>query len=184
MELMVLIITYIFRRRLLRLQIQMHKLTLYMTAQKMKFSIKVTLSVDLKICQYFCLHIKIVCRRFHIKTPFTFWDTLTWVMWKVYFQIFRNNGIRWKLAYFLRNAQTSRTNNSRIRRITNAKFSEYCHYMDTNILGGFQICISVPLRISSVNVTKYSVSKYLMKNFIFCAVYFLNIDQVSMIMII
>ena len=72
MELMVLIITYKLWRRLLRLQIQIHKLTLYMTAQKIKFSIKVTLIADLKFCQYFCLHIKIVCRRFHIKTPFTF----------------------------------------------------------------------------------------------------------------
>ena len=27
----------------------------------------------------------------------------------------------------------------------NAKFSGYCFYMDTNIWGDFQICISVPL---------------------------------------
>ena len=26
----------------------------------------------MKICQYFCLHMKIICWRFHIKTPFTF----------------------------------------------------------------------------------------------------------------
>ena len=35
-------------------------------------------------------------------------------------------------------------NNSRILRIKNAKFSGY-FYMNTNILGDFQICISAPL---------------------------------------
>ena len=37
-------------------------------------------------------------------------------------------------------------NNSIIIRIKNAKFSDYCFYMNTNIYGNFQICISVPLR--------------------------------------
>ena len=46
---------------------------------------------------------------------------------------------------FLRNVQTSLVNNSRILRIDNAKFSEYCFHMNTNIQGDFQICISVPL---------------------------------------
>ena len=50
-----------------------------------------------------------------------------------------------KLAYFFRNSQTSRVNNSRILRIKNAKFSGYCFYMKTNLYGNFQICISVPL---------------------------------------
>ena len=36
-------------------------------------------NADLKICQYIRLHMKIiVCRRFHIKTPFTFWEMRTW----------------------------------------------------------------------------------------------------------
>ena len=50
-----------------------------------------------------------------------------------------------KLAYFLRNLQNSLTNNSRILRIKNAKFSGCCFYINTNLLGDFQICISVPL---------------------------------------
>ena len=29
-------------------------------------------NADLKICQYLRLHMKITCRRFHAKTPFTF----------------------------------------------------------------------------------------------------------------
>ena len=29
-------------------------------------------NADLKICQYFCLRMKIICRRFHFKTHFTF----------------------------------------------------------------------------------------------------------------
>ena len=31
------------------------------------------INADLKICQYLCLHMKILCWRFHIKTPFAFW---------------------------------------------------------------------------------------------------------------
>ena len=49
------------------------------------------------------------------------------------------------MAYFLGNLPTSRTNNSRIFRITNAKFSRYCFYTNTNLKENFQICISVPL---------------------------------------
>ena len=54
-------------------------------------------------------------------------------MWKICLQTFRNNGICYKLAYFLRNLQTSRVNNSRILRIKNAKFWGYYFYMNTNI---------------------------------------------------
>ena len=52
-----------------------------------------------------------------------------------------------KFAYFLRNLQTLRTNNSRIPRIKNAKFSGYCFYMNTNIWGDFQICVRVSLTV-------------------------------------
>ena len=41
--------------------------------------------------------------------------------------------------------QILRVNNSRILTIKNAKFSEYYFYMNLNILGDFQFCISVPL---------------------------------------
>ena len=91
-------------------------------------------------------YLKIMYWRFHIKTPFTFWDTHTLEMWKVCLQTFRNNRICKKLAYFLRKLQVSRANDSRILRIKNAKFSGYCLYMDTNIYWDFQICISVPLK--------------------------------------
>ena len=50
-----------------------------------------------------------------------------------------------KLAYFLRNLQNSRANNSRTFNIKNAKFSGYCFHLNTNISGDFQICISVTL---------------------------------------
>ena len=50
-----------------------------------------------------------------------------------------------KLAYILRNLQTSRAINSRILRIGNVKFSGYCFNMNTHIQRDFQICISVPL---------------------------------------
>ena len=54
--------------------------------------------------------------RFHIKTPFTFWDMRPWGMWKVCLQIFRSKRICSNLAYFLRNLRTSRANNLRIQK--------------------------------------------------------------------
>ena len=51
-----------------------------------------------------------------------------------------------KIAYFLKKIQTSREHNSRILKAKNAKFSGYCFYMNPNIWGNFQICISAPLR--------------------------------------
>ena len=103
----------------------------------------------MKICQYLCLHMKIICWRFHVKIPFTFWVTRMWDMWNVCLQTFRDNKICWKLVYFLRNLQTLRANNSRILRIKNAKFSRYCFYMNTNIKGDFRIYFTVPLRLLS-----------------------------------
>ena len=99
----------------------------------------------MKICQYLRLHMKMICWRFYIKTPFTFWDMCTWDMRKVCIKTFRNNRICYKLAYFLRKMPTSQVNNSRTLRIKNAKFLGYCFDMNTNILRDFQICISVPL---------------------------------------
>ena len=68
-------------------------------------------------------------------------------MGKVCSETFRNNRICEKLAYFLRNLQTSRENNSRILRIKDAIFSGNCFFMNKNIWGDFQICISVPLKM-------------------------------------
>ena len=97
-------------------------------------------------CQYLRLHMKIICWRFHSKAPSSSWDMSTWGMWKVCLQTLRNNRICWKLAYFLRNLRTLRINNSKILRVKNAKFSGYCFYINTNIYGDFEICISVPLK--------------------------------------
>ena len=117
----------------------------------------------MKICQYLCLHMKIICWRFHVKIPFTFWVTRMWDMWNVCLQTFRDNKICWKLVYFLRNLQTLRANNSRILRIKNAKFSGYCFYTYTNIYRDFQICIIAPLKrwedVSWVGVYAYCGSK-------------------------
>ena len=108
-------------------------------------------NADLKILQYLCLHMEIICWRFHIKTPFTFWNMCSWDMWKVCLQILRNNRIRQKLAYFSRSLQTSRANNLITLRIDKAKFSGYytqthehtAHKQQENC----QICISVPLKL-------------------------------------
>ena len=50
-------------------------------------------NADLKMCQYLRLHMKIICWRFHNKTPFNFWDLRRWHVWKVCLQTFRNNRI-------------------------------------------------------------------------------------------
>ena len=60
-----------------------------------------------------------------------------------------------KTSLLFKKLQTSRVNNSRILRIKNAKFSGYCFYMNRNIYGDFQICISVPLRCLSENFMKF-----------------------------
>ena len=67
---------------------------------------------------YFRFHLEIICQRFCIKTPCTFWDMRD--VWKV-------------LAYFLRNVLASLANNSRILKIKEVKFSGYCFYMNTDI---------------------------------------------------
>ena len=54
-----------------------------------------------------------------------------------------------KLAYCLRKIQTLRVNNSRILMIK--KFSGYYFHINLNILGDFQIYISVPLNILCLN---------------------------------
>ena len=94
-----------------------------------------------------------------MKTRFIFWDMLTWDIRKVCLQTFRNNRVFLKLAYFLRNLQISRANNSQILRIENAKFSGYCFYMNTNIQGDFKICISVPL-ILELNLINLQLSSW------------------------
>ena len=50
-------------------------------------------NVELRICQYLRLPMKIISWRFHIKTSFTFWDMGTWHMWNVCLQTFRNNRV-------------------------------------------------------------------------------------------
>ena len=117
------------------------------------------INADLKICQYLCLHMKIMCWRFNIKAPFIFWDMRTWDTWNVCLRTFRNNRICWKLAYFFRNLQTSRAVNTRILRIRNMEFSGYCFYMNTIIQRDFQICISILFRRTVVEmITRQLIS--------------------------
>ena len=89
--------------------------------------VSVYINADLENCPYLCLHMKIICSRFQVKAHSTFWH-----MWNVCLQTFRNNRIPYKLAYFLRNLQTSQTFNLKILRTKNVKFSGYWFYMNTN----------------------------------------------------
>ena len=88
-------------------------------------------NADLKICLFLCFLIKLICRRFHITTPFTFWDMRTQAMWKVCLQTLRNNIKCLKLTYFFKKLRTSRKNNSRILRIKNAKCAGYIVFIWT-----------------------------------------------------
>ena len=122
----------------------------------------------MKFYWYLRLHIKIICRRFHITRPFSFWDIRTRDIWNVCLQTYKNNRICWKLAYFLRKIQTWRVNNSRILRIRNAKCSGYCFHMNPNTQWNFQICIGAVLR-------KLSHSKFLRGNKKFVHVDYVNL---------
>ena len=95
------------------------------------------------------LHIKIIWRRFHIKTLVTLWDKSKYDMWKVCFQTFRI-----KISQIW-------ANNSKIIRIKKANFPRYCFFMNTNILEDFQICISVPFRWCSL----FTIKKYRIRMF-------------------
>ena len=72
------------------------------------FYLKVYTNAEMKIYQYLCILMKRICSKFHIETPFTFWDMRTRNMWKVCLQTFRNNRICKKLAYYLRNLKLHR----------------------------------------------------------------------------
>ena len=56
--------------------------------------LKGTLMQIWKSANIFVLTWKWLCRRFHIKTPFTLWNMRTWDMWNVCLQTFRNNRMR------------------------------------------------------------------------------------------
>ena len=109
----------------------------------------------MKIWQYFRLHLKIICWRFHIKNLSLFEICAREIWEKFVYKHSETIGYVQKLAHFLRNLQTSRASNSRIHRIKNAKFSGYCFYMNNNIKGDFQICISVAL--SELDLWKYDL---------------------------
>ena len=50
-------------------------------------------NVGFKICLYLPLHLNVICQRFHIITPFTFWDMRMWKMQNACLQTCRNNRI-------------------------------------------------------------------------------------------
>ena len=108
-------------------------------------TIKGTLMRIWKSCNTFNFIQKIVSHRLRIITPFTIWHMRSVDLRNDCLQIYRNNRIRSKVAYFLRKIQTLRVNNSRILTIKNAKFSGHYFCMNLNIWGDFQICISVTL---------------------------------------
>ena len=63
-----------------------------------------------------------------------------------------------KLAYFLRNIQTSRVNNSHILKMKSAKFSGYCFYLNTNIQRDFLIYGSPFRPLKSIPESNFTVS--------------------------
>ena len=87
----------------------------------------------------------------------TFWDMRTLDLRNVCLQTYRNNSIRWKVAYFLRRIHTLQVNKSRILRIQNAKCSGYQFYMNSNIWRDYKICICVPLNVWAQTWQRYDL---------------------------
>ena len=107
------------------------------------------------ISQYLCLHMKTICWGVHIKTPFAFWDMCTWDMWQVCLQTFRNNRIRLKLAFFLKNLQTSRSNNSRIFNRIQMNFFGAAHGWGGKMALSSKICHTYPTMMKVGTVIPY-----------------------------
>ena len=120
----------------------------------------------MKFCSYLRFHIKMICRRFRIIRPFTFWDIRTRDMWNVLLQTNRNNRTCWKIAYFLRKTQNLRVKNSLIPRIKNTRFSGCCFHVNPSIQWNFQIYVNVPLNLL------YRDIQFLIKR---CIVFIINI---------
>ena len=77
-----------------------------------------------------------------------------------------------KISLIFKKFTNFTTNNSKILRIKNAKFSGYLFYVKTNIYGDFQICISVPLSSISFCCTVNFCCRY---SFPLIIVYFIII---------
>ena len=113
------------------------------------FSLRYT-NADLKICQNLRLYVKIICWRFHIKHLLLFEICAREICQKfVYKHSEQKNMLKISLLF-------KKFTNLRIK---NAKFSEYCFYMNTNRFGFFQICISIPLRHLWTAASECSSSK-------------------------
>ena len=86
-------------------------------------------NADMKTLQYIRLLVNIAWNRFHI---LIFWDNHSLDMQSVCSKKYRNNSKNSfkRVVYFLRKMQI---------------FRGYYFYVNTNIQGHFEICISVPL---------------------------------------
>ena len=80
-----------------------------------------------------------------------------------------------KIGLLFKKLQTSRADNSRILRFTNAKFLGYCFYMNTKIQVDFQICISVPLPVIPLVLTLLSRNSFQQKFLPFLFVFFFTL---------
>ena len=67
-----------------------------------------------------------------------------------------------KISHFVRSSQALRVNNSIVPRIKNEIFSGCCFYMNKNIKGDFQICISI-------SFTAYLINFAIKDFFMYCA---------------
>ena len=70
--------------------------------------------------------------------------------------------------------QTSRVNNSRFIRISNAKFPRYDLEMDPNIEGDFQICISQTLILFHKKEKQTSAVVVYLFFFSFCSLFYVD----------
>ena len=55
-----------------------------------------------------------------------------------------------KISLLFKESTNFTGKNSKVLKIKNAKLSEYYFYINLNVWGGFEICISVPLRYADL----------------------------------
>ena len=105
--------------------------------------------------------------------PENSWVVRPYSLWNVYLQTYRNNRKSLKCSILLIKIQTLPVNNSRTPGTKYAKFSGYYFYLNTNIYGDFQSCISVPsrlmfmlTRLTQTNELTYDCSSLLLLNLV------------------
>ena len=123
-------------------------------------------NADLEICQYLRLCMEKYVEDFTLKHLLLFEISTREISGRFVYKHSETIEYVKNWPTFKKNLQISRANNSRVLRIKNSKFWEYCFYLNTNIQGDYQICISVP-KAYCINVVLDGMLIYLNRRYLF-----------------